>query len=224
MRPPGRLKASASAASSRAASASKPVGNRSSSSAKYFPIAHRASAERASTTSKVTVAARSSRSAAASADSSSARWRSDSGSTRRCATRRSGCRACDVRPGRGREPHEPLPSVDRIGSDGDEAVVLELAQQAADVPRVEAQPAPQLEHGRAVLGDLEQQPRRPERPARLQVRVVEHPDALRVRAVEPAEDIHDHFSDFSQITGRSPPTPGAPCRATHGRPEPSRVR
>ena len=93
-----------------------------------------------------------------------------------------------------RQADDALAAVRRIPSDGHELVLLELTEQPAEVTGVETEPAPQLAHARPSGADLEQQARRAEGTAGTEVRLVEQADALRVAAVEPAQNgdlIHD---------------------------------
>jgi hypothetical protein len=64
--------------------------------------------------------------------------------------------------GRGQRD-DPLAPIGRVRGHGHEIVLLELAQQPAEVPGVEPQPPTQLGHPGPRRADLEQQPRRPER-------------------------------------------------------------
>src|SRR5690606_11492415 len=84
---------------------------------------------------------------------------------------------------------------------------LERPQEPAEVAGVEPEPRPQGPHVAAALGDLPQDPRRPERQVAGQVPVVQRPDPLGHRAVEAADRADHrplHFSDFSQRSVSSP--------------------
>ena len=68
----------------------------------------------------------------------------------------------------------------------DEPVVLQRAQQPAQVARVQVEPRPQQPDVAALGADLPQQPGLPERAVAGQVRIVERSDPLRHGPVEPA--------------------------------------
>ena len=87
----------------------------------------------------------------------------------------------------GGEMHQPLPPVGRVGDNRNEAFAFELAEQTADVAGVEPQPPAQVDHASAIGPDLEQQPGWSQRSSRVEVRVVEHPDALGEATTEPSE-------------------------------------
>ncbi len=84
--------------------------------------------------------------------------------------------------------HRQAPTpVGRVRPDGDQAVVLQPGQDPAEVPGVQTETVAQLADRGAVRTDLVQDPRHPEGAAGAQERLVEHADALGVRAVEPAQ-------------------------------------
>ena len=80
-----------------------------------------------------------------------------------------------------------LAAVGRVSDDADEALLLELAQQPAEVARVQPEASPQLADAGSAAADLEQQTRRPERSTGVEVRLLEHSDALGEGPVEPAQ-------------------------------------
>ena len=103
-------------------------------------------------------------------------------------------------PGR-REPRRPRSAVAHARHDFDQPGRLERAEQPAGVPGVETEPRTQSAHLAALLPDLPEHPRLPERPAAGEVAVVERPDPLGHGTVE-AADLRDHRLVHSLILVR----------------------
>ena len=119
------------------------------------------------------------RSTVAIASTSSRRWRSPSGSRSEAAKaseRRSSSAHSRLPDGRQRRPADA--AVAGARRDGDQPVVVERPQEAAEVAGVEAEPRPQVAHVGAVAADLPEQPRLADRPLAAQEVAVEGADPL----------------------------------------------
>jgi len=90
------------------------------------------------------------------------------------------------------QARDAAPAVVLGRPDRDQAVGLQRPQQPAEIARVEPQPRAQLAYLAALLADLPQDARLPERPTAAEEALVERAGALGDRAVE-AADVGDQL-------------------------------